>query len=462
MKRMLTVCTMVIVLVGLVVAAPLGKSPEAPTTAVSVAPVSTADIPGLAAKLEIQSLIAEISAAKAEGQMPNPALMARLNELLPSAHRTGSLDQGGEDIATATVIPALPYTDTGTTIGYLNDYDEICTWVSTAPDVVYSYLCPVSEVVDIDLCASAYDTKVFVYENSYTPGAPYACNDDYCPGYRSFIGDLPLTGGNTYYIVVDGYGGVSGDYSLSVTGPTPPPPGEVCDTAIPIPGFPYAVVGQTTNGYADDYAPACLGSYGTGVDVVYTFTLTEPTVIKIDLTNTGSYAYPGVGLFAGCPDVGICVNYYYYYTGDLHIPCTPLEPGVYFILVDNWPSPNFYNYDLAVSVCEPCVAPVNDDCVNALPIVVNGAQICATTECSTLDCPQHSIAEVWYMFETTECMDVAVAYCGTTTSGSLNAVLYNGSCCGTQVGYSSYEYASCADQLITLHFNAVPAGVYGG
>ncbi len=135
--------------------------------------------------------------------------------------------QGGDDISTATVIPGMPYYDEGTTVGYTNDYDEVCPYTgSTAPDVVYEFTPGADMVVTIDLCASGYDTKVYVYENSETPGSPFACNDDGCPGYRSLIEDLTIFGGNTYYIVVDGYGGEAGDYVLDMYEYEPPPPFE--------------------------------------------------------------------------------------------------------------------------------------------------------------------------------------------------------------------------------------------
>jgi len=136
--------------------------------------------------------------------------------------------QGGEDIATAFVINSLPFNDTGTTNGYIDDYDEVCPYSgSTSPDVVYVYS-PMSDmVVDISLCnGSTYDTKLYVYENLETPGNPYACNDDACPGYVSELTGLSLVGGNNYYIVVDGYGGDSGDYVIDVTGVG----GEYCTT----------------------------------------------------------------------------------------------------------------------------------------------------------------------------------------------------------------------------------------
>ena len=127
--------------------------------------------------------------------------------------------QGGEDVATALEITALPYNDSGTTAGYLNDYDEVCPYTgSTAPDVVYVYTPAADAVVDISLCnGSTYDTKLYVYENDVIEGTSIACNDDSCPSYVSELLDVSLTAGNDYYIVVDGYGGASGAYVLDVT-----------------------------------------------------------------------------------------------------------------------------------------------------------------------------------------------------------------------------------------------------
>ena len=124
--------------------------------------------------------------------------------------------QGGDNINDATVIDALPYNTTGTTSGYVDDYDEICPYSgSTSPDVVYSYSPTADITVDISLCGnSAYDTKLYVYENSVSNLVD--CIDDNCPGYQSELLGLALTGGNTYYIVVDGYGGYHGNYSFDM------------------------------------------------------------------------------------------------------------------------------------------------------------------------------------------------------------------------------------------------------
>jgi hypothetical protein len=104
---------------------------------------------------------------------------------------------------------------------------------STAPDVVYRYDATADWFLGISLCTSDYDTKVFVYENDTSNLV--ACNDDACgtDGFRSEIESVPVTAGNSYYVVVDGYNGDCGRYDLAITEfipcTTPCPPGHVVE-----------------------------------------------------------------------------------------------------------------------------------------------------------------------------------------------------------------------------------------
>jgi hypothetical protein len=162
--------------------------------------------------------------------------------------------QGGDTVDNPTVIPGLPYDNAGTTAGFSDDYDEVCPYTgSTAPDVVYSYT-PGSDVsVMVDLCGSLYDTKLYVYDSGL---ALVACNDDFyfdevCGTYVSALESLPLTGGETYFIIIDGYGGESGDYFLSVEGADPcvmaPCPVDAVDEGEPPLG----------DGYVDTWNSGC-------------------------------------------------------------------------------------------------------------------------------------------------------------------------------------------------------------
>jgi hypothetical protein len=129
---------------------------------------------------------------------------------------------GGETIATAVPILALPFADSGNTCGFINDYDEFCPYSgSTSPDVVYSYSPGYDGFICPSLCSSSYDTKLYVYQDTYTPGSPYACNDDYCSGpnypyeYLSYL-EMSVYAGHTYYFIVDGYGGDCGEYVFDI------------------------------------------------------------------------------------------------------------------------------------------------------------------------------------------------------------------------------------------------------
>ncbi len=125
----------------------------------------------------------------------------------------GTPDTGGENIGTATVIPALPYTDSDNTCGHVNDYTPSCT-SSNAPDLVYSYTPAANQTLDISLCnLQGYDTVLYVYQDG--PGTEIACNDDAC-GLQSRLPSVNVSVGHTYYIVIDGYSTACGNYRLDV------------------------------------------------------------------------------------------------------------------------------------------------------------------------------------------------------------------------------------------------------
>jgi len=132
--------------------------------------------------------------------------------------------EGGDSIADAVPI-ALPFYDTGATCDNTHLYDEVCPYTdSMSPDVVYSFTPDVDMFIDIDLCESLYDTKTFVYDSGM---GLVACNDDAgcgITGWQSFLEAVPVMGGMTYYIIIDGYGSDCGDYVISVDEYFPPEP----------------------------------------------------------------------------------------------------------------------------------------------------------------------------------------------------------------------------------------------
>jgi len=172
------------------------------------------------------ALVAALVAAPAAGAQ-HPGLQAPPAPLKAEPETPPNVPgerQGGDTIADALPIN-LDYYDhyetTGTTTGYTDDYDEICPYDnSTSPDVVYAISRTLdAPYVDIDMCGSSYDTKIYVYDEAMNV---IACNDDfyfddYCGMYVSKIEAMVLPANTTYYLVIDGYGGDHGDYELAIT-----------------------------------------------------------------------------------------------------------------------------------------------------------------------------------------------------------------------------------------------------
>lgn len=131
-------------------------------------------------------------------------------------------DRPGETAENPIVLDAFPILETGNTSHWRHDYDEACPIAGgAAPDVVYQFFNDRYRVVNVSLCESKFDTKVYVYDNHFSPGAPLACSDDGFSG--SFIEDavslirhLVLQESHTYYFVVDGFGRKSGEYEFTV------------------------------------------------------------------------------------------------------------------------------------------------------------------------------------------------------------------------------------------------------
>ena len=142
--------------------------------------------------------------------------------LVPASPRVADLV--GDNATNAIVIPSLPFSASGNTCGFTDDYVVSCAvGASTAPDVVYRVTPTSTMCVNISICQSDYDAALYVWQG--TVGNVIACNDDACgpTGQQSRIAGLTLQAGVTYYIVVDGFGTQPpgsvgcGNYLLDIT-----------------------------------------------------------------------------------------------------------------------------------------------------------------------------------------------------------------------------------------------------
>jgi hypothetical protein len=125
----------------------------------------------------------------------------------------------------AATLPALGGTFVGATTGSSTQSGS-CGTSQNSPERVYRWTPSSSGVATFQTCGSGtnYDSVVYVRSGTCT-GSQLSCNDD-GPCATSNSSDLGsratanVTAGQTYFVVVDGYNGRSGSYSLTVTPPT--------------------------------------------------------------------------------------------------------------------------------------------------------------------------------------------------------------------------------------------------
>ncbi|MGK3989865.1 MXAN_6577-like cysteine-rich protein [Sorangium sp. So ce136] len=111
----------------------------------------------------------------------------------------------------------LPLTRTGSTAGQPNSVTPSCAAASTAPETVFTYTAPADGSYVISTAGSTFDTVLHAHTGG-CGGTTLSCDDDGA-GARTSRLTLPLTAGQVITIVVDGYGGVSGDFTLNITAP---------------------------------------------------------------------------------------------------------------------------------------------------------------------------------------------------------------------------------------------------
>ena len=205
------------------------------------------------------------------------------------------------------------------------------TGSTDAPDVVYSFTPDMDMRINISLAGSSFDTKLYVYEDGVTPGAPYACNDDYGGTTQSYIGNLSIYAGSVYYIVVDGYGGYFGDYIIVVDRAPDPEGGEDCSNPLMIEEIPYSHSGTTTT-YVDD----CDITDSDGPDVIFEMTLNEDRYMEISLEGSSYDTKLAVFLTDCCTGAGTEYAYNDDYYDLQSAVIGNFVAGTYYVVVDGY------------------------------------------------------------------------------------------------------------------------------
>ena len=89
--------------------------------------------------------------------------------------------------------------------------------IDFSPDHIYQFTTTTVSTVTASLCGSGYDTKIYFYNitSGACSGGGLISNDDFC-GTSSEVSQVSLAAG-TYVVVVEGFSGASGNYSLTIT-----------------------------------------------------------------------------------------------------------------------------------------------------------------------------------------------------------------------------------------------------
>ncbi|WP_438007899.1 MXAN_6577-like cysteine-rich protein [Sorangium sp. So ce321] len=112
----------------------------------------------------------------------------------------------------------LPLTTTGSTAGQPNSVTPNCATSSTAPETVFTYTAPADGSYVISTIGSTFDTVLHVHTGG-CGGTTLSCNDDGVGIGTSSRLTVTLTAGQVITVVVDGYNGVSGNFTLNIAAP---------------------------------------------------------------------------------------------------------------------------------------------------------------------------------------------------------------------------------------------------
>jgi hypothetical protein len=176
----------------------------------------------------------------------------------------------------------------GNTTPFTVDVAPTCgTTNGTGGGLWYSILGTGSNIT-ASLCGSSYDTKIRVYSGTCGSLVCTVGNDDFC-GLQSEV-TWASTAGVTYYILVHGYGGSQGAYTLTMTCAAPPPP--TCYVINPVAYVPQPFAG-TSLALADDVHS---GVINIGFSFCYfgtTYTqcvISSNNYVTFDITEANQYS----------------------------------------------------------------------------------------------------------------------------------------------------------------------------
>lgn len=255
----------------------------------------------------------------------------------------------------------FPYVSNKTTCGMVDDYSATCLEnYDGGEDVIYrielgfSGFYPFKFVLDpmgTSWTGMVLSTECPAAGASFEDCLAYSVND----GSGAYSFDVMLTEPGTYYLMIDTWPSPNciPEYELQIIYMY-----DKCSSAAVV-NLPedavYTDNNQTTCGLYNFYDETCMGNYDNGQEKLYKIIVTESAEYRFRLDPKDT---PGVGVALAenqhCPPgqgVDDCIAFYTTDTGDkiqFHIT---LEPDIYFLMIDTWPSPKCIpDYDLTIDI----------------------------------------------------------------------------------------------------------------
>src|SRR2546426_3350432 len=186
-----------------------------------LAPATSTSVTGLSASTLYYYIIAGVDGAGNTSALSSWTSAATV--ACTATTTTTTLPAGGA-CSSPTIIPSQGGTFSGVTSGS-STLAGTCGSTGTSPEKVFRWTPAVSGVATIQTCGGGtkFDTALYLRSGSCSSGGEVACNDDACANASGLMRASRITptvtAGQTYYIVVDGYGGAQGTFALTVTAP---------------------------------------------------------------------------------------------------------------------------------------------------------------------------------------------------------------------------------------------------
>ncbi len=200
--------------------------------------------------------------------------------------------------------------------GVTSNQSGTCAATATGAEQVFQWTPTRSGTATVQTCggATSFDTVLYLRAGTCATGGELACADDSTACATTEPNDhhasraaVPVTAGQTYFIVVDGYGGASGTFTLTVTAPSGAAPTATpaptvtplrTATAVPTPGPTATVVPTLTSIPGASTTPRPL-STATAAPGACDAVLVPPTGGTFSGTTTGTSALAGTCSVSG-------------------------------------------------------------------------------------------------------------------------------------------------------------------